>query len=71
MRNSVKRLNPDVHVSSSGRKYTSFELGKLSRVSRGGYKLEGPVFATSGLDRTGMHRVLDDLLDRLDEAQNA
>jgi hypothetical protein len=68
MRDSIKRLQPEIHTSRTDRLYPSLTLGKLSRVEGGGYKLEGPIFATSGIDRRGIHRALDDLMDRLDLA---
>ena len=71
MRAGVRRLQPHVHTSRSNRRYVSLELGKLTRVEDGGYKLQGPIFATSGVDRAGMHRVLDELMDRLDEGLEA
>jgi hypothetical protein len=68
VRESIRRLTPEVHKSKSGRRYPWIELGKLSRVEGGGYKLEGPIFATSRIDRDGIHRALDELMERLDEA---
>jgi hypothetical protein len=68
MRDSIKRLQPDIHRSRAGKLYPSLNLGKLTRVEGGGYKLEGPVFATSDIDRRGIHRALDDLMERLDLA---
>jgi hypothetical protein len=67
MRQSIKRVQPNVHVSRSGRRNTWVDLGKLSRVVAGGYKLEGPVFVSSGVDRRALHRGFDELMDRLDE----
>lgn len=71
MRDSIKRQRPEVHVSRTGRTYTWFELGKLSRVEEGGYKLEGPIFATSNIDRRGIHRAIDELMERLDQGLEA
>jgi hypothetical protein len=68
MRNSIKRLQPKIHTSRTGRLYPSVDLGKLSRVEGGGYKLEGAIFATSNIDRRGIHRAIDELMERLDQA---
>jgi hypothetical protein len=67
MRESIRRVQPNVHVSRTGRRYTWLDIGKLSRVEDGGYKLEGPVFVTSGTDRQTLHRAFDELMDRLDQ----
>jgi hypothetical protein len=72
VRDSIKRLRPVVHRSRTDKTYCWFpELGKLSRLEDGGYKLEGPIFATSNIDRRGIHRALDELMDRLDEGLEA
>jgi hypothetical protein len=71
VRDSIKRLRPEVHISRTNKTYTWFDLGKLSRVEDGGYKLEGPIFATSNIDRRGIHRAIDQLMERLDRALEA
>ncbi len=67
MRKSIKRLSPTIYESRTGRLYVHLDLGKLSRVENGGYKLEGPIFATAET-RARMHVVLDELMERLDKA---
>jgi hypothetical protein len=67
MRDSIRRLRPEIHTSGTGRRYAWLNLGKLSRVEDGGYKLEGPIFATSDIDRQGIHRAIDQLMERLDQ----
>lgn len=68
MRDSIKRLQPHMDESRNGVLYPSVDLGKLSRVETGGYKMEGAVFVTSGIDRQGIHGAIDQLMDRLDQA---
>jgi hypothetical protein len=68
MRDSIKRLKPKIQVSKSGEHYASVDLGKLSLVEGGGYKLEGPIFPTSNINRRGMHAAIEQLMDRLDQA---
>lgn len=62
-----------VHKSTSDRGYTWLDLGKLSRVERGGYKLERPKlsdgdigFITSAT-REGMLVKFGQALDALDK----
>jgi hypothetical protein len=67
MRDSIKRLEPEVHESPSGRRYVRLDVGRLSRVEAGGYKLEGGFFATADT-REGMLQIFDQVMERLDES---
>jgi hypothetical protein len=69
MRESIKKLTPQVHTSKSGRRYSRLNLGAVERVEDGGYKLEGDVFATGG--REAIHDVIEQFMDRVDEAIEA
>jgi hypothetical protein len=69
MRDTIKRLQPESRqAETSGRWRTSLDVGKLTRIEGGGYKLEGGIFATSDADRGGIHNVMDQLMERLDQA---
>jgi hypothetical protein len=69
MRDSIKKLDPKLHTSKTDRRYSRLTLGDIERVEDGGYKLEGDVFATGG--RETIHRVVDEFMDRVDEAIDA
>ena len=69
MRESIKKLDPKLHTSKSGRRYSRLNLGDIERVEGGGYKLEGDVFATGG--REAIHDVIEQFMERVDEALGA
>jgi hypothetical protein len=67
MRESVKRLKPDIHISQGDKHYSRLNVGNITRVEGGGYKLEGAIFATSNT-REGILAVIGQLLERIDDA---
>lgn len=69
MRPSIRKLRPNIWRSRRGKNllYTQLRLGTITRVEGGGYRLEGDVFATGS--RAAIHRVVEQYLERLDQAQ--
>jgi hypothetical protein len=67
MRPSIQKIEPQVHTSKTGRRYSCLNIGDLQRVEGGGYKLEGAIFATSDT-RKGIHAVIEQLMERVDQA---
>jgi hypothetical protein len=66
VRNSIKKLQPEIVTSKSGRRYSRLPLGSLTRVEHGGYKLEGAIFATADT-HDGVHAIIEQLLERVDQ----
>lgn len=66
MRPSIEKLKPKIHESKTNRLYSRLSLPDLERVEDGGYKLEGDIFATGGRD--AIHDVIDQYMDRVDQA---
>ena len=68
MREGIKKLEPRVWRASRGKKllYSQLNLGDITRVEGGGYKLEGAIFATG--DRERILEIIEQLMARVDQA---
>jgi hypothetical protein len=68
MRPGIKKLQPKVWRGSRGKRqlFSQLDLGAVTRVEEGEYKLEGAIFATG--DRQHIHAVIEQLMERVDQA---
>jgi hypothetical protein len=74
LRPAIRKLNPEIYRSKdragrAGKTYASINLGKLSAIEGGGYKLDdgAPTFVMAK-DKAGILEVIEQLMHRLDIA---
>jgi hypothetical protein len=74
LRLAIRKLNPAIYRSKkgagrAGKTYASLNLGKLSAIEGGGYKLDegAPTFVMAN-DKAGILEVIEQLMHRLDIA---
>lgn len=71
MRPKIRKLQPEIYRSKNGagKTYASLDLGKLSAIEGGGYKLDegAPTFVLAD-NKKGILEVVGQLIGRLDQA---
>ena len=68
LRPAIRKLNPAIYTSKkgAGKTYASLNLGKLSAIEGGGYRLDdgAPTFVMAN-DKAGILEVIEQLMHRL------